>query len=59
MPDTKLDADLAAYEERHLKLEHFLSQVQMLCAREEAKSAESWGQFVPVVRLREAMKGLE
>lgn len=31
MTDTKLDADLAAYEERHEKLEAFLADVKEAC----------------------------
>ena len=55
MPESKLDADLIAYDERHLKLEHFLSEVERMCDRCESRGMN----FVMTDELRKAMKGLE
>ena len=60
MPDTKLDADLQAYEDRHERLEAFLASVRLLC--NDFESREWLGTWmygrVPVDDLRAAMEGL-
>lgn len=57
MPDTKLDADLAAYEERHLKLEHAVAALLALC--DLCEKLPKWHQMrgkLTVDDVRDALK---
>lgn len=58
MTDTKLDADLAAYEERHEKLERFFAAVMALCDRAETLTVPSYLAMVLTEEIREAAKEL-
>jgi len=60
MSNTKLDSDLEGYDERLLKLEHFLSAVALMC--DLCEQIPGWHPMhgrIGADDLRDAMKGLE
>ena len=56
MTDTKLDADLAAYEERHEKLERFFAAVMALCDESERLTAPCDFSYAPAVKTKDLHK---